>query len=253
MKPAAFLFDLDGTLIESEMVWMRAIGDWLADQGHKLSIDELAPLVIGRRWTDVHASVRARFPDVVRQTAAEAAKTVRPYFNRLVTNPATLVIPGSVAFLRKVAKIAPCVIVSGSPHADVQRAAEFCGVAPLVKFVLGEEDYARGKPAPDGFLRAAELLDVDASECVVVEDSTAGVVAGRAAGMHVIGLARNPLVPQNYAGTEWLVHDLSEFDVEAVFGDEERGLKESVQVILQNSMQKVGSVVNRYRPHGSGQ
>ena len=227
MKPAAFLFDLDGTLIESEMVWMRAIGDWLTDQGHKLSIDELAPLVIGRRWTDVHASVRARFPDVVRQTAAEAAKTVRPYFNRLVTNPATLVIPGSVAFLRKVAKIAPCVIVSGSPHADVQRAAEFCGVASQVKFVLGEEDYTRGKPAPDGFLRAA--------------------------GMHVIGLARNPLVPQNYAGTEWLVHDLSEFDVEAVFGDEERGLKESVQVILQNSMQKVGSVVNRYRPHGSGQ
>jgi beta-phosphoglucomutase-like phosphatase (HAD superfamily) len=65
------------------------------------------------------------------------------------------------------------------------------------------------------------MLDVDASECVVVEDSTAGVAAGRAAGMHVLGLDRNETAPQDFTGCEWLVHDLSEMDVAAVFGDGE--------------------------------
>ena len=151
----------------------------------------------------------------------EDARTLRPYYTRLAADPAKLVIPGSVEFFRKAARLAPCVIVSGSPHDDILAAVELCGIRHLVKFVLGGEEYGRGKPAPDGFLQAASLLDVDASECVVVEDSTAGVVAGRAAGMRVIGLDRNRTVPQNFAGCEWLVRDLSEIDVAAVFGSEE--------------------------------
>lgn len=86
--------------------------------------------------------------------------------------------------------------------------------------MLGAEDYGRGKPAPDSFLKAAEMLDVDASECVVVEDSSAGVQAGRTAGMHVLGLDRNPSIHQDFSGCDWLVHDLAEINVEAVFGEQ---------------------------------
>ncbi len=220
MKPAAFLFDLDGTLVDSEMLWARAIVDWLADRGQQATTKAIAPLVFGRSWLDIHATIHAAFPGLGRQTPIEDARTLRPYYTRLATDPAKLVISGSLEFFRKVARLAPCVIVSGSPHDDVIAAAEFCGIRHLVKFVLGGEDYGRGKPAPDGFLQAASLLDVDASECVVVEDSTAGVAAGRAAGMRVIGLDRNRVVKQNFAGCEWLVHDLSEIDVQAVFGGE---------------------------------
>ena len=220
MSPAAFLFDLDGTLIDSEMLWTRAIVNWLADRGQQTTPEAFAPLVFGHSWLDIHATIHAEFPALGRQTPIEDARTLRPYYTRLATDPAKLVIPGSVDFFRKVVRLAPCVIVSGSPHDDVVAAAELCGIGHLVKFVLGGEEYGRGKPAPDGFLQAASLLDVDASECVVVEDSSAGVAAGRAAGMRVIGLDRNRVVPQNFAGCEWLVHDLSEIDVEAVFGVE---------------------------------
>ena len=220
MKPAAFLFDLDGTLIDSEMLWTRAIVDWLADRGQQTTPEAFAPLVFGHSWLDIHATIHAEFPALGRQTPIEDARTLRPYYARLATDPAKLVIPGSGDFFRKAAHLAPCVIVSGSPHDDVLAAAELCGIRHLVKFVLGGEEYGRGKPAPDGFLQAASLLDVDASECVVVEDSSAGVAAGRAAGMRVIGLDRNHVVPQNFAGCEWLVHDLSEIDMEAVFGVE---------------------------------
>ena len=220
MRPAAFLFDLDGTLIDSEMLWTRAIVDWLADCGQATTVEAFAPLVFGRSWLDIHATIHTEFPALGHRTPVEDARALRPYYARLATKPESMVIPGSIDFFRKAARLAPCVIVSGSPHDDILAAAELCGIRHLVKFVLGGEDYGRGKPAPDGFLQAATLLDVDASECVVVEDSTAGVAAGRAAGMRVVGLDRNRVVPQNFAGCEWLVHDLSEIDVDAVFGVE---------------------------------
>ena len=219
MKPAAFLFDLDGTLLDTEALWTEAIVEWLADRGAKTTAGEIGPLVFGHSWLDIQSILHEKFPALPKTGADDDAKTLRPYYARRAVNPESQVIPGSVSFLKKVSRIAPCVIVSGSPHDDVLKAAELCGVQNLVRFVLGAEDYGRGKPAPDGYLKAASLLEVDASECVVVEDSTAGVQAGRAAGMRVIGVDRNKCVPQDFAGCEWLVHDFSELDVHAVFGD----------------------------------
>ena len=221
--PAAFLFDLDGTLMDTEMAWAQAIVGFLGDRGASTTLAHVAPIVFGHSWLDIQAILHREFPQLPPATAVEDAAALRPYYARISGDPAQLVIPGSVAFFRKVVKLAPCAIVSGSPHADVLAAAEVCGIARQLDLVLGAEDYGRGKPAPDGFLKAAEMLDVDASECVVVEDSAAGVAAGRAAGMHVLGLDRNTSVPQDFAGCDWLVRDLSEIDVDAVFGEEAKG------------------------------
>lgn len=221
MKPAAFLFDLDGTLIDSELLWAQAIVDWLADHGQSTTVDAFAPIVFGHSWIDIHSTIHADFPALPKTSAIEDSRTLRPYYDRLVVDPRKLVVPSAVSFFRKVARLAPCAIVSGSPRADVLNAAELCGISSLVRLVLGGEEYGRGKPAPDGYLKAAALLDVDASECVVLEDSAAGVASGRAAGMHVVGIDRNRVCPQNLAGCDWLVRDLSELDVDAVFGDKE--------------------------------
>jgi len=219
MIPAAFLFDLDGTLVDTEPLWARAIVDWLADRGQTATFEALARMVHGHSWIDIHAMLHADFPGLPATRPVDDAATLRPYYARLATDPAAQVIPSAVAFLRKVAKIAPCAIVSGSPHDDVVAAAKLCGVSSLLRFVLGVEDYGRGKPAPDGFLAAASRLDVDASECVVVEDSAAGVRAGLAAGMRVVGVCRDQVSRQDLTGCDWLVHDLSELDVDAVFGE----------------------------------
>lgn len=222
MRPAAFLFDLDGTLVATETYWTRAIVAWLADCGCTDTVENLLPLICGHSQPDIYSLIVKRHPSVADGSKPDYAKTIRAHYARLVTDPAQIVIPGSVAFLKKAARLAPCVIVSGSPHDDVAAAADLCGVGHLLKFVLGAEDYGRGKPAPDGFLEAAARLDVDASECVVVEDSSAGVAAGRAAGMRVLGLDRPDGVRQDFSGCEWLVRDLSELDVAAVFGNDER-------------------------------
>ncbi len=219
MKPAAFLFDLDGTLIDSEMVWAHAIVDWLRANNVETTLEHLAPIVFGHSWMDIHAALHREYPALPPTSVQQAAVELRKFRNMLPADQQEKVIPTSVEFFKKVAKIAPCCIVSGSPHDDVQQAADRLGISHLVKFVLGCEDYGRGKPAPDGYLKAAKMLDVDASECVVVEDSSAGVASGNAAGMRVIGIDNNPFTRQNFTGCAWLVHDLSELDVDAVFSD----------------------------------
>ena len=238
MKPAAFLFDLDGTLMDTERAWTVAIVDWLAARGQKAAYDDVLRLVYGRSWPDIDAALHTTYPALGTANPVEDAKSLRPYNRALLENPESQVIPGAVAFLRKVARFAPCVIVSGSPHADVVTAAATCGVSGLVRFVLGAEDYARGKPAPDGFLKAATMLDVDASECVVVEDSTAGVAAGRAAGMHIIGVDRQSSCQQDFSGCDWLVHDLSELDVQTEFG-EDVGLKEQAKTKARSLIDRI--------------
>ena len=210
LKPEAFLFDLDGTLIDSEMLWARAIVDWLAAYGVTTDVNTIADLVFGHSWLDIHATLLERYPSLPRRSAPENALELRAHYNRIATFPHDIIIPTAVAFYRQAAKIAPCAIVSGSPHNDVDVAVRLCGIESETAFVLGVEDYACGKPAPDGYRLAATRLGADPSRCIVFEDSTAGVRSGLAAGMKVIGIDRNNVVRQDFTGCFLTVADLSE-------------------------------------------
>lgn len=218
MKPAAFLFDLDGTLVDTELAWTRAMVDMVASRGGETSVSELLPVVVGRNWLDIDRTLHERFPCLGGTTPEEDAVALRAFYDAVAGDPASMRIEGSVAFLRRAAEIAPCAIVSGSPHDDVVIAARNCGVEDLLALVLGAGEYEAGKPSPSGYLRAAELLGVDPARCVVVEDSEVGVASGVAAGMKVVALDRGVCgIPQRYEGETWRVRDLSELDVEREF------------------------------------
>ena len=213
MKPAAFLFDLDGTLVDTEALWTKAIVDFVVSRGGRTTYEELLPTVIGRNWLDIDRSLHERFPEIGESSAMEDAVELRAFYEKYATDPSSMRIEGSIAFFRAVSDIAPCAIVSGSPHDDVVAAAKLCGIDDRLALVLGAGEYAAGKPSPSGYLKAAELLKASPADCVVVEDSTVGVAAGVAAGMKVIALDRAALVPQTYGGETWRVKDLSEIDV----------------------------------------
>ncbi|MBR1920422.1 MAG: HAD family phosphatase [Kiritimatiellae bacterium] len=217
MKPAAFLFDLDGTLVDTESLWTRAIVDFVASRGGRTTYEEILPSVIGRNWLDIDRGLHERFPEMGASTPMQDAVELRAFYEAYATNPASMRIEGSIAFFRTVSKIAPCAIVSGSPHDDVAAAARMCGIEDCLSLILGAGEYEAGKPSPSGYLKAADLLGVDPASCVVIEDSTVGVQAGVAAGMRVIALDRAALVPQEFSGETWRVGDLSEIDVEREF------------------------------------
>ena len=217
MRPKAFLFDLDGTLVDTEAVWTRAIVDFVNARGGNASYGEMLPAVIGHNWFDIDRMLHERFPVIGESSPMEDAVELRGFYNVHAGDPRAMRIEGSIDFFRKAARVAPCAIVSGSPHEDIVKAAEMCGIAEIVSLVLGAGEYARGKPAPDGFLRAAELLGVAPADCVVLEDSTVGVAAGVAAGMRVVAIDRATTVRQRFTGETWRVGDLSELDFEKEF------------------------------------
>lgn len=213
MKVAAFFFDLDGTLVDTEAAWTNAIVDLVKSRGGDARFDYILENVVGRNWIDIDNWLHAQFPVLGDTTPMEDAVELRGYYERYATDPESMKIVSSIEFFKSAAQIAPCAIVSGSPHDDVVKAAELCGISDKVAFVLGAGDYARGKPDPSSYLRAAEIVGADPGDCVVIEDSSVGVAAGVAAGMKVIAIDRAVRVPQTFVGETWKVKDLSEFDM----------------------------------------
>ena len=191
--------------------------DLVVSRGGRTTVQKLLPIVIGRNWIDIHAALNELHPELGDTTVMQDAIELRKFYNRHMEDPQTMRIESSIAFFRRVSEIAPCAIVSGSPHDDVANAAALCGIADRVALILGAGEYPEGKPSPSGYLKAAETLGVSPADCVVVEDSTVGVASGVAAGMKVLALDRSTTIPQQHDGCTWLVRDLSEFDVEKEF------------------------------------
>lgn len=215
MSARAYFFDLDGTLVDTEALWTRAIVEMVNSRGGRITADELLPHVIGRCWIDIDRELHSRYPEIGESTLEEDAAQLKENFRRCVDSGMSPgIIEGTVAFFRRAAALAPCAIVSGSPRHDVIAAARTCGIADLVSLYLGAGDYAEGKPSPSGYLKAAEVLGVDPSHCVVVEDSTVGVAAGAAAGMKVVALDRRSDVPQDFAPATWRFADLADVSPE---------------------------------------
>ena len=218
MKPAAFLFDLDGTLVDTEKVWARAIVDMVVEAGGRTTLDDILEMVTGRNWLDIHAALREKFPMFGGGSPMDDAVVLRRHYDVHAGDPRAMRIEDSIAFYRAASEIAPCAVVSGSPAGDVAAAIEMCGLSDVTRLILGAGDYAHGKPDPSGYLKAAELLGVAPSRCVVVEDSTVGVKSGLAAGMKVLALDRSNAVRQDYSGATWRVGSLAEIDIGKEFG-----------------------------------
>ena len=213
MKARAFLFDLDGTLIDSETLWARALLDYLKDLGCVIAWPEMLKIVFGRSWIDIYHDIIRRFPALAKKDVEQMGVELRSYYLRLRVDGKSIQIPGSVALLRRLAAAYPTIVVSGSPRKDVEIAVRDMEAGSLVRFVLGAEDYPYGKPSPSGFLEGARRLGIPPADCVVFEDSTAGVKAAKAAGMYCVALSRPSENPQDVSAADLVLPDLGRFEL----------------------------------------
>lgn len=208
----AFLFDLDGTLIDSEGLWAEAVGRALADRGQRLGKAELATLVYGRAWNDIYEDIAARFPGAYPSCAAMTVVTGR-YFNAL-RRTRDIRIPGAVEAFARLAAERPAAIVSGSSRQEIATILEELMIATQVRFFLGCEDYQPGKPHPACYLLAAQRLDLPPARCLVFEDSAHGVQAARAAGMACVAFRRPHHLAQDLSAAQAIFDDWNEFTSE---------------------------------------
>ena len=207
----AYLFDLDGTITDTDVIWIDALADTLAALGHPVSTDWTMEIVYGKAWSSSYGKIVGRFPDLARFSSDELAHKSDDYFKARVART-DVRIPGTITLIRRLAAAgAPCAVVSGSTHEQIEDALALAGVRDCFPVIVGSGDYARGKPSPEGFLLGAKKLGVHPADCTVFEDSAAGVAAGKAAGMRVVALRLPDHPPQDLSAADLVLPDLSQF------------------------------------------
>jgi mannitol-1-/sugar-/sorbitol-6-phosphatase len=207
---AACLFDLDGTLVDTEPMWVRALRLSLNEISCPLAQETADELVYGRSWLDIYADLCRMFPaKCVDRPALEA--WIDFHF-AILKKEGSVVIDSSVELLIKLAQEMPVAIVSGSSRKMVGEWIEQMRIGPRIQFYLGCDDYARGKPDPGCYIMAGERLGVDNASCLVFEDSTAGVRAAKAAGMNCIALKRAGARQQDLGSADLVLDDLAKLE-----------------------------------------
>ncbi len=183
-RPArAVVLDMDGTLLDTEIIYVRSFVESMADFGHDLPESFLHELIGGTR-ADFQTRLRARlgpdFPYDAHRAAYLALRGAR-------LAAAVPLKPGAVALLNRIGQLGlPMAIATAATRVHADEHLERSGLRRHFAAVLTRDDVVKSKPSPDLFLRAAEVLGVPAFECIAVEDSHNGVRAAVAAGMMTV-------------------------------------------------------------------
>jgi sugar-phosphatase len=172
---AAFLFDMDGTVLDSIAVAERVWGAWALRHG--LDVEAFLPTIHGVRAEETIRRQNLAGIDVALETEAILRGEVADV-------EGVIPIPGAEAFLRALPADRWAVVTSAQRELALRRMA--AAGLPLPAVLITAEDVSRGKPAPDGYVLAAERLGVAADACLVFEDAPAGLLAGEAAGAEVV-------------------------------------------------------------------
>jgi haloacid dehalogenase superfamily, subfamily IA, variant 3 with third motif having DD or ED/haloacid dehalogenase superfamily, subfamily IA, variant 1 with third motif having Dx(3-4)D or Dx(3-4)E len=201
--PLAFLFDMDGVLINSMPVHMQAWEDYLLPFG--MRVDNLESRMHGRRNPEL---VRDLFgeglpEDVVIEHGAAKERLFRKLLSADIEK---FRIPGLVSFIRRHADV-PKAVGSNAERANVDFILDKLALRPYFQAIVDGSEAPRPKPFPDIYLLAAERLQIEPSQCIVFEDSPAGAEAGLAAEMRVVAIET---IPTEFSGVDLVIRDFED-------------------------------------------
>lgn len=210
----AVLFDLDGVLVDSEPVWEQVRRRVVAEHGGRWDADtqdRLMGMSTGEwaRYLSEDLGV-ALTPDQVASVVVEAmADRYREHLPLL---------PGAVDAVTRMAGRWPLGLASSSPRSLIETVLDAAGLRPAFGAVVSTEEIARGKPAPDVYLKVAGLLNTPPAACAAVEDSSNGLRSAAAAGCAVIAVPhpKYPPAPDALAAVRLVLRGLPELTVAAV-------------------------------------
>ena len=185
MKFAAILFDFDGVLVESEYAGNRQIAAWFSANGRAMTTEQAMDLFMGLSGPDFRVALDRHWGGPIpgaftAQRLEEDERVLREGVGAVV---------GAIPFVRALPPALPRAIVSSSSTHWIRTHLEHLGLNDAFPHVFsGKEHVARGKPAPDIYLHAAEALGVAIGDCLIIEDSPVGATGAVASGGHVVGL-----------------------------------------------------------------
>ena len=201
MQPdRAVLFDLDGTLVDTERENVESVV--LAARRWRVELGaDMRKFIVGHSWNEIHARIQREYGLKVEMGVLIAAAVEEKRV--LFATHGYQALPGALALVRRLCGRVGLAIASGSSRVEVQETIAGIGLTECFQYLLGAEDYSKGKPHPEPYQTAMRLLGVAPRTCIVIEDAEPGILSGKAAGAHVIAVRR----------ANWMGYDQSAADV----------------------------------------
>lgn len=185
-KVSAIFFDMDGTLVDSETLTEPTVVTLCEELGIE-NVDIECTQFFGHSWLEIERRIIAYYPQLAGKIDFPAR--MQSLFNDLLISMQPPLINGSREMLLAASQVMPVAIVSSSGRESISETIRRMDVAENVSFYAGFEDYDKCKPEPDGYLKAAEMLNIDPAECLVFEDSVTGIQSAKNAGTQVVNIS----------------------------------------------------------------
>jgi beta-phosphoglucomutase len=207
----AVLFDMDGVIVDNNPFHKQAWVEFCKKYNWELSEENVEQYIYGRTNKDALTFLlkrEATKEDVDRYGEEKEALYREIYREHLQP------VPGLLQFLQNLKKEdARLAVATNAPKSNIDYTLELAGVKEYFNKIVDATYVSRGKPDPEIYLKAAELLGVKPEACIVVEDSLAGVQAGLNAGMKVIGITTTHS-PEELSNTHLIINDFEGLKVE---------------------------------------
>lgn len=201
--PFALMFDMDGVLIDSNPPHKIALRQFCEKYGYFLTEDQLRTQIYGRTNRDWITALFGTLTEAQLQAYAEEKEALF----RQIYAPDIQPLAGAVEFIAELHKLQiPKAIATSAPRANVDFVLQHTGLGAYFDTILDESFVTVGKPNPEIYLKTAQALGFAPENCIVFEDSLAGVQAGKAAGCKVVGITTTH-TPEELAHTDLILPD----------------------------------------------
>lgn len=210
---SAILWDLDGTLIDSNEIHFQMWCEALAAEGYRLTREQFLADV-GKRNDEI---LRGYFgPELPDQEISRISVAKEDRYRNQVRSEGLEMIAGAQDWIERLARMGrPQAIATSAPRLNLEVVVGVLGIRELFGALVSSEEVGAGKPEPDVFLEAALRLGVPARECMVIEDAPAGVVAAHRAGMRAVALRTTHAEIE----ADWVITTLDELQTVPAFAE----------------------------------
>jgi beta-phosphoglucomutase family hydrolase len=203
----AVIFDMDGVLVDNARFHERAFAEYFSKFG-----TTLAPEMFGRGNEELMAEL---FPHENKERHRELADGKEAYY-RQIYEPHIKPVAGLIELLKDLKKNSiPVAVGSSAPVENIDFVLDKLQIRNYFDVLVVAAMVQKAKPAPDIYLKSAELLNVKPENCLVFEDALAGIAAAKAAGMKVAGVATS-LPKERLTETDRIINDFMEITIDEI-------------------------------------
>ncbi|MBI4281404.1 HAD family phosphatase [Candidatus Uhrbacteria bacterium] len=183
----ALIFDMDGVVVDNTKYHALAWQAFSAKYGKMLTLDQVKKHILGRFNREIFAELLQR--KLKRSEAHQLAEKKEALY-RTIYAKAIRPLPGLPKFLAMLHKAGvPIALATAAPPSNVRWVLRKTRLTKYFSVIIDDTGVKRGKPHPDIFLKCAKFLHVVPRNCIVFEDGVLGILAGKRAGMKVVGVA----------------------------------------------------------------